>query len=180
MSPSTPPSSRDCHPSHDDTCEEKTVICPVHLTRTTTATPEQFLAALTDFGPGRSQLFGNSHDDELVVHDLGPHHADVTEGANGVWERLYYDWSDPLRIILTTTDSNVWGGSSGYTYTLTPQLDGSTIVDLVVVREGKNVGGRFLGLFLGAVGKQVLGRALDDTIRAIEARSSSSGAARVA
>ena len=180
MSPSTPPSSRDFHATHDDSCEEQTVICPIHLTRTTTATPEQFLAALTDFGPGRSQLFGNSHDDELVVHDQGPHHANVTEGANGIWERLHYDWSDPLHIVLTTTDSNVWGGSSGYTYTLTRQPDGSTMVDLVVVREGKNVGGRSLGLFLAAVGKQVFGRALDDTLRAIEDRSSSSRDARVA
>ena len=50
---------------------------------------------LTDFGPGRSELFGNSADDDLVVHDKGATHADVTEGSRGVWERLDYDWSDP-------------------------------------------------------------------------------------
>ena len=33
-----------------------------HLHYTTTATPEQFVAGLTDFGPGRSKLFGNSAD----------------------------------------------------------------------------------------------------------------------
>jgi hypothetical protein len=27
---------------------------------TTIATPEQYTAALTDFGPGRSKIFGNS------------------------------------------------------------------------------------------------------------------------
>ena len=33
--------------------------------QTTTSTPEQFLAGLIDFGPGRSELFGNSADDYL-------------------------------------------------------------------------------------------------------------------
>jgi hypothetical protein len=39
--------------------------------------------------------------------------ADVTEGSGGIWERLHYDWSDPNRVVLTTSDSNVWGGASG-------------------------------------------------------------------
>jgi len=62
-----------------------------------TVTPEQFVAGLTDFGPGRLKLFGNSADDQLKVHDQGPTTADVTEGSGGVWERLQYDWSDPDR-----------------------------------------------------------------------------------
>ena len=32
----------------------------IRLLQTTTLTPEQFVAGLTDFGPGRSQLFQNS------------------------------------------------------------------------------------------------------------------------
>ena len=35
----------------------------IHLHQTTTSTPEQYVAGLTDFGPGRSKLFGNSADD---------------------------------------------------------------------------------------------------------------------
>lgn len=63
--------------------------------QTTTTTPEQFVAALTDFGPGRSKIFENSADERLEVHQRGPHEADVTEGSNGIWERLHYDWSAP-------------------------------------------------------------------------------------
>ena len=118
----------------------------IHLHQTTTATPEQFVAALTDFGPGRSKLFGNSADEYLKVHDQGPAQADVTEGSAGVWERLHYDWSDPNRVVMKTTDSNLWGGGSGHTYTFTRQPDGTTAVDAVVVREGKNLKGRVLGL----------------------------------
>ena len=43
----------------------------IHLHQATTATPEQFLAGLTDFGPGRSKLFGKSADDYLKVHGPG-------------------------------------------------------------------------------------------------------------
>ena len=141
-----------------------------HLHETTTATPEQFVAGLTDFGPGRSELFGNSADKYLEVHDQGPGEADVTEGSGGVWERLHYDWSDPRHVVLTTTDSNAWGGASGHTYTLTPQPDGTTDVDVVVVRDGKNLRGRALGVLLAITGKRFLGNALAKTVKAIEAR----------
>ena len=143
----------------------------IHLNRTTTATPEQVLAGLTDFGPGRHELFGNSADRYLQVHSQSPGHADVTEGSRGVWERLDYDWTDPDRIVMTTIDSNVWGGHSGHTYTLTPQPDNTTDVDVVVVREGKNVKGRWLEFVVRTVGKRALGNALGRTVHAIEARN---------
>src|SRR4029079_10705110 len=119
--------------------------------QTTTATPEQFLAALTDFGPGRSKLFENSADDDLKVHDKGATEADVTEGSSGIWERLRYDWSDPNHIVLTTTDSNTWGGRSGHDYRFTSRPDGRTDIDVTVVRDGKNLKGKLLGLVLGTI-----------------------------
>jgi hypothetical protein len=143
----------------------------IHLHQTTTATPGQFLAGLTDFGPGRSELFGNSADSYLKVHDRGPHEADVTEGSAGIWERLHYDWSDPSRVVMTTTDSNVWGGRSGHTYTFTRKPGGTTEVDVVVIREGKNVKGHLLGALIGTGGKRVLAKALAKTAKAIEARN---------
>jgi hypothetical protein len=142
----------------------------ITLTQQTTATPEQFVAGLTDFGPGRAELFPNSADADLRVHDRGEEFADVTEGSGGIWERLHYDWSDPGRVVLTTVDSNVWGGSSGHTYTFTKHADGTTLVHAEVVREGKNLKGKLLGLSLGLLGRKVLGGALAKTVRAIEAR----------
>ena len=146
----------------------------IRLHETTTSTPEQFVAGLTDFGPGRSKLFGRSADKYLKVHDRGPTQADVTEGSGGIWERLHYDWSDLNRVVMTTTDSNTWGGASGHTYTFTPRSDGRTDLDVVVVREGKNLKGRALGGVLGIVGKRVLGKTLAQTVKAIEARNDAS------
>jgi hypothetical protein len=77
-------------------------MATIHLHQTTTATPEQFLAGLTDFGPGRSKIWGNSADWYLTVHSQGPTEADVTQarrdgcsrscwrpGASGSWPRRW-------------------------------------------------------------------------------------------
>ena len=143
----------------------------IRLHQTTTSSPEEYVAGLTDFGPGRSKLFGNSADDYLKVHQRGLSDADVTEGSGGIWERLNYDWSDPNHIVLTTTDSNIWGGRSGRGYTLTRLPHGTTDVDAVVVREGKSFRGKLLGAGLGIIGERFFAKALANTLKAIEARS---------
>jgi hypothetical protein len=143
----------------------------IHLHHTTTLPPEQYIAGLTDFGPGRSKLFGNSTDDYMKVHSLGRTQADVTEGSRGIWERLHYDWSDPNHVVLKTTDSNTWGAASGHTYNFTRRPDGKTDIDVVVVREGKNLKGWILGLVVGTIGKSVLEKAFVNSVNAIEARS---------
>jgi hypothetical protein len=146
-------------------------MATMHIKQTTTLTPEQFIAGLTDFGPGRSKLFPNSADGYLKVHDQGLGHADVTEGSAGIWERLDYDWSYPDHVVLTTTDSNVWGGHSGHTYTFSRRPNGTTDVDVVVVREGKNLRGRLLAIIAGIAGKRMLEQGFAKTIKAIEARN---------
>lgn len=143
----------------------------IHFHKNTTLTPEQYIAGLTDFSPGRSKIFSKSADDYLKVHSVGASEADVTEGSGGVWERLHYDWSNPDRVVLKTTDSNTWGGASGYTYTFKPLPQGKTEVDVDIVREGKNVKGKALALVLGTVGKGVLAKAFDQSITTIEARN---------
>jgi hypothetical protein len=148
--------------------EPRTVV---HLRLTTTLTPEQLIAGLTDFGVDRSRLFANSADEYFKVHYLGRSEADVTKGSHGIWERLYYDWSDRNSVVLTTTDSNVWECGSSYTYTLTRQADSTTEIDVRIAREGKNLKGWALGLLLRTFGKAVLKRQLENSVKAIEARS---------
>jgi hypothetical protein len=115
------------------------------------------------------------HDPPPPDNHLGQSEADVTEGSGGIWERLRYDWSDPNRVVLTTTDSNTWGGASGHTYTFKRQANGTTDIDVVVVRDGKNLKGWMLGFVLGTIGRRVLERAFENSVKAIEARN---GAAR--
>jgi len=146
-------------------------IPEIHFHLTTTLTPEQFVAVLTDFGSRRSKLFGGSTDAYLKVHHLGRLQADVTKGSLGIWERLHYDWSDPSRVVITTTDSNVWESRSFYTYTFTHQPNGTTDIDVGVAREGKNLKEWVLGFLLRTIGRRVLEKAFEKSVKAIEARS---------
>ena len=152
----------------------------IHFKETTKSTPEQFVAALTDFGPGRSKVWGNTADKYLKVHGQGPGEADVTEGSSGIWERLHYDWSDLNHVVLTTTDSNTWGGESGHTYTFTRHLDGTTDIDVDVVREGKNLKGRLLGVVLKTIGRGVLEKAFQNSVKVLEARAGAAQEVRAA
>ena len=104
------------------------------------------------------------------MHELGIDQADVTEGSGGVWERLHYNWSNRSHVVLTTTDSNVWGRNSSHTYDLTEVPDGTTGIDYVVIREGKNLRGRILAVVLGSIGKSALVKAFHNSVKAIESR----------
>jgi hypothetical protein len=143
----------------------------IHLHQTAKLTPEQYVAGLIDFGPGRSKLFPNSADAYLKVHHLGRTHADVTEGSGGVWERLQFDWSDPNHVVLKTTDSNVWGDESGHNYTFTRRGNGTIDIDVVVIRQGKNLKGRLLGFVLGTIGRRALAKAFEHSVKALEAQN---------
>jgi hypothetical protein len=143
----------------------------IRLHQTTSSTPEQFIAGLTDFGLGRAKLLGNSADEYLKVHSRGATEADVTEGSGGIWERPHYDWSDPDCVVMTTIDSHLSGAPSGHTYTFTRRPDGKTGLDAVVVREGNNIKGHLLWFVLGFFGKRVLGSALEKSVSVIEARN---------
>ena len=144
---------------------------PIHFHSTTTATRDQYIAALTDFGPGRAELFGNSDENYLEVHSLGTTQADVTEGIGGIWERELYDWSDRDHVVIKTTDSNAFGGDSGHTYTFTSNDDGTTDIDYVVIREGKNLKGRFFELVLHTLLKGKLRKAFENSVKAVETRN---------
>ena len=45
-----------------------------------------------------------------------------------------------------------------------------TDIDVVVVRDGKNLKGRLLGLVVGTIGKGVLEKAFENSVKAMEAR----------
>ena len=51
----------------------------IRLHETTTATPGQFVAGLTDFGPGRKELFANSADAQLRVVEGGQHFLSASD-----------------------------------------------------------------------------------------------------
>jgi hypothetical protein len=132
----------------------------VHFQLHSPLPPEAVLAALTDFGPRRSEIWPNIDSAHFKVHDQGPGWAEVTEGnsvAGGVWERERYKW-DPVAktVTIETLDSNTWGPGSRWDYRLTPRPPGGTTIDVRVVRNGTGWKGRVIGIALSLVGTRML------------------------
>ena len=135
--------------------------------------PDVFDAALTDFGPGRAEVFGNNAAGDLRVHERGETWAEVTEGSTTgpVWQRSRYDWSTPGEVRIDVVDSNAFGPGSRWTYRVTPAA-GGTDIDLSIVRVPNTTKGRVLDLLLSAGGGLFFGRDLRRTVHALERRVS--------
>jgi hypothetical protein len=56
-------------------------------------------------------------------------------------------------------------------------LCGGVPVDVVIVREGKNLKGKVLGLVPGTIGRGVLKKAFENSVKAIETHNSAARAA---
>jgi hypothetical protein len=134
--------------------------------------PERFVAALTDFGPDREKVFGNSQGSYLKVHEVGPDWAEVTEGSTaggGIWQRYRYDWSTPGEVRLEVLDSNAFGKGSYWHYRVTPDGSGGTAIALHIHRNPTSAKGRFVDLALLVLGRRIFGRDLRETVKRIEA-----------
>ena len=132
--------------------------------------PERFVAALTDFGPGRSKIWGNSSPGSFEVHEVGEHWAEVTEGtrSGGIWQRYHYDWSQPGLVRLDVVDSNAFGPGSYWEYRLTPDTAGGCEVHLLINRAPSTVRGKLFEPVLRLIGRPYFRRDLRRTVRRIE------------
>ena len=145
----------------------------VHVRAHGAVPPDRFVAALTDFGPGRGAVWGNSDQAHLVVHDRGDTWADVTEGsdvAGGIWQRLRYDWSVPGVVTLEVLDSNAFGPGSRWTYRVDPDGAGGSTVDLTIQRVPSTPRGRVLDVLLRLGGSRFFARDLRRSLRRLEQR----------
>ncbi|HEX8182677.1 MAG TPA: hypothetical protein VF575_03685 [Candidatus Saccharimonadales bacterium] len=147
-------------------------MASIRIKGKTSVSPEQFIASLTDFGPNREKVWGNSQSRFMVVHDRGTTWTEVTEGSNflgGMWERVHYNWSEPNTIVLRTITSNVWNDKSGWQYQLNEAPDGSgTMIEYTITRFAKNRKGRCILILMRIIGKPLLTRNFRQTLRAIE------------
>ena len=146
----------------------------VHVQAHGSFAPDVFVAALSDFGPGRAEVFGNNAADDLTVHDRGDTWAEVTEGSTTgpVWQRSRYDWSPPGEVRIDVVDSNAFGPGSRWLYRVTPAAAGGTDIDLSIVRVPNTTKGRVLDALLRLGGGLFFARDLRRTVRALESRVS--------
>ena len=132
----------------------------IHFRIQTKMAPGAVIAALTDFGPERSNIWPNIDDEHFKLHSEGSGWAEVTEGssvAGGVWEREKYSWDVAAgTVTVETLDSNTWGPGSRWDYKLIPTAQGGTNIEVTIKRLGKGWKGRLIELGLTVAGARML------------------------
>ena len=142
----------------------------IKVSVTTTLSPEEVLARLTDFGPARADAWSTVDAAGLTVHDQGPDWAEVTEGNKMGWERERYSWdAEAGTITIDTLDSNLWGPGSGWRYQLSPTA-GGTEVRVTLTRVGKSFLGKLVGALIPVVGARTLAKQFRSVLRKAESR----------
>ena len=150
------------------------MVATIHFSLETKLAPGAVLAALTDFGPGRAEVWPNIDREHFKLHGEGPGWAEVTEGssvAGGVWERERYTWDLAAgTVAVETTDSNTWGRGSRWDYRFVP-AGGGTRIEVKVVRNPLNWKGRLIALGLIAIGPRMLRTQTQQALARISASS---------
>jgi hypothetical protein len=102
----------------------------IMVSESTSAPPEQVLAAASDLSEARVKVWSNSKPQYFEVHAQGADFAELTEGFRPpfgrVWERSRYDWK-PGPIGQTVIDSNVLAPGSTWELKVSPSDGGSTV-----------------------------------------------------
>ena len=143
----------------------------IHLHQTTTSTPEQFIAGLTDFGPGRSKLFGHSADEYLKVHHQGPRRPMLPKARAASGNACTTTGPIPTASSSRPPTPTCGEARSGHTYTFTrcptarPTLTWSSYATARTSREECSAS------CSGPSAKACWRRAFENTVKAIEARN---------
>ena len=131
----------------------------------TSLSPEQVVAALTDFSQRRPQIWTGISPEHYVVYSVGETSADVREGTRqgplNVWAREMYDWSVPNTVTWTVKESNFCTPGSYVRAEVRPRQGGGSVVKSTWNRTPTSLAGRFIF----AVMKLTRGGAIESSMR---------------
>ncbi len=140
----------------------------------TDLSPEAVLGAAHDFAmPRRSTIFNAVQPKYFIVHSVGEHRADVTEGTRAGpivnWERCDYDWSRPGSVVATVKGTNIYA-VPGSVWELTAlRLDGRTRVHIIWTRAfNRRPKGLIFAFAYRYFGQKLFGEYARQIIEAIE------------
>ena len=118
---------------------------------------DRFIAALTDFGERRPELWPNLDTKYFRLHERGDTWAEVTEGTDilgGVSARERYDWSEPGVVRLRLLESVDFQPGTQIEYRVTPNADGGCHVEVEFQRIGASLRGRIVGAAVQLAGSR--------------------------
>lgn len=130
----------------------------VHTSFDTKASPDQVLAALTDFSERRPAIWKDTLDpDKYETYEVGDTSARVREGSKvpSVWAIERYEWS-PGRVTISAEESNFCKPGSGVEYSITEGKGGGSHVELDWHRQPSNLKGMMILAPMKIVGSRML------------------------
>lgn len=140
----------------------------------TKASPEQVVAALTDFSERRLAIWEGTLDpDKYEVYEVGDTSARVREGSKRpkVWAVEQYDWAEPGRVAWIAEESNFCKPGSGIEVDIAEGTHGGSHLDVTWHREPSNLKGWMIIGPMKVVGPKMLekfmGGALDRYAEAV-------------
>jgi hypothetical protein len=128
---------------------------------------DRFIAALTDFGERRPELWPNLDAKFYRLHERGEVWAEVTEGTDllgGVWAREHYDWSEPGIVRLRLVDAVDFKPGTEIVYRVTSRADGGSHVAVDFRRIAASPRGRLVGLGVQLGGSRRFAADLRETL----------------
>ena len=138
-----------------------------HASLDTKASPDQVLAAFTDFTDRRPVIWEGTLDPgKYEVYEVGDTWADVREGSKRpeVWAVEHYDWSEPGRITWTAKESNFCQPGSGVELYITESDAGGSHIELDWHRKPRNLKGWLLIPMTKVIGPRKLGKAWGEAL----------------
>jgi hypothetical protein len=124
----------------------------------TEATPEQVLAALTDFTERRTEIWPGLSKELYEVYEAGESSALVREGSPKpkVWARERYDWSKPGVVRWEVLESNFCNPGSYVQASFEPSAAGGSRVEIEWCRTGSNAFGKVTVFMMKFVGPRII------------------------
>jgi hypothetical protein len=142
----------------------------------TATPPEMVLAALTDFGERRPDLWPDLYRPYYEVYELGETSAEVKEGSGppfSIWARERYDWSEPGIVRWAAVESSAFTPGSGMTVRITAADGGGSAVHCVWQRTATTLKGRVLIAMVAWSKGRVLSTRLQKAVDALPTTMSS-------
>jgi hypothetical protein len=143
----------------------------VRFSATTTASPEDVLAAATDFSDRRPELWPSIDPKVYRVLSLGETTAEVVEGSDvmgGIWARERYDWSTPGVVRAEVEESNIFRPGSSWELRVRSSRGGGSELEWISDRQTKGAKGAILALMMKPLGRKILGQNLAKTLSILE------------
>lgn len=129
-----------------------------HVAFDTALPPDEVIAALTDFGPDRIDIWPSLDPNEYKVFEVGEKCAVVREGTRrpNVWARERYDWSTPGTVSWTPEASNAFRPGTKIELVVRPNAGGGSHVEMDAERIAASPIGYFVVGLLALLGKRFL------------------------